>query len=291
MIDQINYFLEKEKYTLDNLKDAYLYACKKDIELVKPGNVNLNSPHSDTTAQDYLNSATLSSKELFREEYSLGERILKSINVTRETVRTNTNLGIILLCAPIAQACINFNNIGLKEGLKKVLKNTSIQDTQDLCMAIKISSPGGLGRSNIYDINSKPITTIEEIMGYSANYDRISYQYAHNYGDIFDFIIPRLVFLNEKHNSLDVSLSLMFIEILAKIPDSHIYRKFGKKIAKKTSNNAYDLLKILDREHSPDYLADELNNLDYKYKKKGINPGTTADLLVASLMIYKIFRA
>ena len=291
MIDQINYFLEKEKYTLDNLKDAYLYACKKYIELVKPGNVNLNSPHSDTTAQDYLNSATQSSKELFREEYSLGERILKSINVTRETVRTNTNLGIILLCAPIAQACINFNNIGIKEGLKKVLKNTSIQDTQDLCMAIKTSSPGGLGRSNVYDINAKPITTIEDIMSYSANYDRISYQYAHNYGDIFDFIIPRLVFLNEKHNSLDVSLSLMFIEILAKIPDSHIYRKFGKKIAKKTSNNAYDLLKILDREHSPDYLADELNNLDYKYKKKGINPGTTADLLVASLMIYKIFRA
>ena len=291
MIDQINYFLEKEKYTLDNLKDAYLYACKKDIELVKPGNVNLNSPHSDTTAQDYLNSATQSSKELFREEYSLGERILKSINVTRETVRTNTNLGIILLCAPIVQACADFNNLGLKEGLKKVLKNTSIQDTQDLCMAIKTSSPGGLGRSNVYDINSKPITTIEDIMSYSANYDRISYQYAHNYGDIFDFIIPRLVFLNEKHNSLDVSLSLMFIEILAKIPDSHISRKFGEKIAKKTSNNAYDLLKILDREHSPDYLADELNNLDYKYKKKGINPGTTADLLVASLMIYKIFRA
>ena len=82
----------------------------------------------------------------------------------------------------------------------------------------------------------------------------------------------------------------MFIEILAKIPDSHISRKFGDKIAKKTSNNASDLLKILDRENSPDYIANELNNLDYEYKKKGINPGTTADLLVASLMIFNIFR-
>jgi len=79
-------------------------------------------------------------------------------------------------------------------------------------------------------------------------------------------------------------------KILAKIPDSHISRKFGDKIAKKTINNAHDLLKILDREYDPDYLAKALNNLDYEYKKKGINPGTTADLLVASLMIYKIFR-
>ena len=128
-------------------------------------------------------------------------------------------------------------------------------------------------------------------MNHSASYDRISYQYSHDYSDIFDFIIPRLVFLNKKHNSLDISLSLMFMEILAKIPDSHISRKFDDKIAKKTSNNAYDLLKILDREYDPDYLAKALNNLDYEYKKKGINPGTTADLLVASLMIYKIFSA
>ena len=57
------------------------------------------------------------------------------------------------------------------------------------------------------------------------------------------------------------------MEILSRIPDSHISRKFGDKIAKKTSNNASDLLKILDREYSPDYLADRLNNLDYEYKK------------------------
>lgn len=140
----------------------------------------------------------------------------------------------------------------------------------------------------MYDTASYPNISIKQIMDYSKEYDRISYQYSHNFTDIFDFIIPKLEFLNQRYESLDISLSLLFIEILAKIPDSHISRKFGDKIAKKTSNNAYDLLKILDREHDPDYLAKALNNLDYEYKKKGINPGTTADLLVASLMIYKI---
>ena len=288
MTHQPHFFIDKDKHSLDDLKSAYLFSCKKDIELIKPGNVNLLSSHKDTKAQDYLDSAILSSKELFNQNYSLGKRILESVNVTRSKVNVNTNLGIILLCAPVIQSYIDFNNLDLREGIKKTLSTTSIKDTHDLCAAINISSPGGLGDSDMYDTASYPNASIKEIMDYSQEYDRISYQYSHNFSDIFDFIIPKLEFLNQRYESLDTSLSLLFIEILAKIPDSHISRKFGDKIAKKTSNNAHDLLKILDREYDPDYLAKALNNLDYEYKKKGINPGTTADLLVASLMIYKI---
>ena len=288
MTHQPHFFIDKDKHSLDDLKSAYLFSCKKDIELIKPGNVNLLSSHKDTKAQDYLDSAILSSKELFNQNYSLGKRILESVNVTRSQVNVNTNLGIILLCAPVIQSYIDFNNLDLREGIKNTLSTTSIKDTHDLCAAINISSPGGLGDSDMYDTASYPNASIKQIMDYSQEYDRISYQYSHNFSDIFDFIIPKLEFLNQRYESLDISLSLLFIEILAKIPDSHISRKFGDKIAKKTSNNAYDLLKILDREYDPDYLAKALNNLDYEYKKKGINPGTTADLLVASLMIYKI---
>ena len=288
MTHQPHFFIDKDKHSLDDLKSAYLFSCKKDIELIKPGNVNLLSSHKDTKAQDYLDSAILSSKELFNQNYSLGKRILESVNVTRSQVNVNTNLGIILLCAPVIQSYIDFNNLDLREGIKRTLSTTSIKDTHDLCAAINISSPGGLGDSDMYDTASYPNASIKQIMDYSQEYDRISYQYSHNFSDIFDFIIPKLEFLNQRYESLDISLSLLFIEILAKIPDSHISRKFGDKIAKKTSNNAHDLLKILDREHDPDYLAKALNNLDYEYKKKGINPGTTADLLVASLMIYKI---
>ena len=288
MTHQPHFFIDKDKHSLDDLKSAYLFSCKKDIELIKPGNVNLLSSHKDTKAQDYLDSAILSSKELFNQNYSLGKRILESVNVTRSQVNVNTNLGIILLCAPVIQSYIDFNNLDLREGIKKTLSTTSIKDTHDLCAAINISSPGGLGDSDMYDTASYPNASIKQIMDYSQEYDRISYQYSHNFSDIFDFIIPKLEFLNRRYESLDISLSLLFIEILAKIPDSHISRKFGDKIAKKTSNNAHDLLKILDREYDPDYLAKALNNLDYEYKKKGINPGTTADLLVASLMIYKI---
>ncbi len=289
MVDEIKYLLNEEQLTSKNIQSAYLFSCHKDIELIKPGNVNIISSHKDTNAKDYIDSSILSSKMLFQEKYTLGERILESVKITREKIKTNTNLGIILLCAPIIHAIINFKDTDLRDGIKMTLSSATSKDTLDICSAINISSPGGLGKRDLYDTNSLPNVRVKEIMDYSAKYDRISYQYSNNYEDIFDFIIPRIIFLNKKHGSLDIALSLMFIEILAKIPDSHVSRKLGDKISKKTSNHANDLLKILDKESSHEYLTNQLSKLDYEYKKKGINPGTTADLLLASLMIYKIF--
>ena len=135
---------------------------------------------------------------------------------------------------------------------------------------------------------TSPLIQLEILLQASVDHAKELLLYDWGYNG-YDFIIPRIIFLNKKHGSLDISLSLMFIEILAKIPDSHISRKLGEKISKKTSNHANDLLKILDKESSHEYLTNQLNKLDYEYKKKGINPGTTADLLLASLMIYKIF--
>ena len=80
------------------------------------------------------------------------------------------------------------------------LSSSTPKDTLDICSAINISSPGGLGKSDLYDTNSLPTVSVKEIMDYSAKYDRISYQFSHNYSDILDFIIPRLIILNEKHN-------------------------------------------------------------------------------------------
>ena len=128
-------------------------------------------------------------------------------------------------------------------------------------------------------------------MSYSAQYDRISYQYYNNFEDILDFILPNLDKNMIKYESTDISISITFLEILSKIPDSHISRKLGEEIAKKTSNHVNDLLKIQDKDCSEDYLVKQLSDLDYEYKKKGINPGTTADLLVASLMIHRIFKS
>ena len=77
------------------IRDAYLYACHKDIEAIKPGNVNINSPHHDTTASDYLISSINSGSELFNDSYSLGDRILSAIVATKkETLSKYDQLGL-----------------------------------------------------------------------------------------------------------------------------------------------------------------------------------------------------
>ena len=291
MTDNLKKLALNNNFDESMIRDAYLYACHKDIEAIKPGNVNINSPHHDTTASDYLISSINSGSELFYDSYSLGDRILNAIVATKKETSMNTNLGIVLLCAPIAHALLNYKEMSLKEAITKTIDNATSDDTVKICEAINIANPGGLGDVLDYDTKSMPAVKLREIMSYSAQYDRISYQYHNNYQDILDFIIPSLDKNMIKYKSSDISISMTYLQILSKIPDSHISRKLGEEIAKKTSNHVNDLLKIQDKDCSEDYLVKQLNDLDYEYKKKGINPGTTADLLVASLMIHRIFKS
>ena len=222
-------------------------------------------------------------------ELTLGDRTYLSVSHTRAKINVNTNLGIILLCCPIIHSIINYNQLELCDAIKSSLEDSSSNDTRKICKSISIVMPGGLGTSEKMDVNSNPDVSILEIMKYSSNYDRIAYQYANNFDDIFNFIVPLIIRRVESLKSLDFALSMVFLEVLASIPDSHISRKFGHKIAKKTSNQANDLLKIIDRDLSQDKAYIKILQLDDEYKKKGLNPGTSADLLVASLFVYKHF--
>ena len=291
MYKNINYPKIDSGPEYSSLKEAYSFACKKDVEIIKPGNVYISSPHKDTNSDDYLNSYEHSSKHLFLKEISLGNRIFLSVEQTHKFVKKNTNLGIILVCAPLIHSLICYKDYPLKKGLTLTLENTTKSDTVSVCKAINLINPGGLGVSKDHDTRNLPEIGLLEIMEYSSKYDRIAYQYTNMFNDVLNFVVPCLNSYQERYKSLSLSISLTFLEVLSNMPDSHIERKFGHKIAKKTSNQANDLLKILVTERiNQDSLNNRLRELDYEYKKQGINPGTTADLLVAGLMIKKIFN-
>ena len=98
--------------------------------------------------------------------------------------------------------------------------------------------------------------------------------------------------INQKYRkgvNTKLALSYTFLKILEKYPDSHLRRKYGNKIAKKTSNEASDLIKILDGDTRYESWGKNLISLDKHFKMARVNPGTTADLLVVSMMIYDYF--
>ena len=63
----------------------------------------------------------------------------------------NTNLGILLLCAPLAAAAER-GGTDLEATLAGILKNLDRGDAEQVFRAIRLANPGGLGEVPRYDV-------------------------------------------------------------------------------------------------------------------------------------------
>jgi triphosphoribosyl-dephospho-CoA synthase len=279
----------KIKFVQDLIKKSYINSCQLDIECIKPGNVNQTSGHPDTSSDDFIKSFMTTAEIISSNDSTLGEKIENSVLMTKRAVNKNTNLGIILLCSLFVQSLSLKKNLTLYEAIKFVVIEATSEDVSKLCNAIKLAQPGGLGSHSDYDVTSNPDIALLDIMKISSEYDMIAKQYALFFEDIFRFVIPALDNAFRKINDKKLAISYTFLKILEKYPDSHICRKYGNKIAKKTSNEASDLIKILDGDTRHESWGKKLMSLDNHFKMTRVNPGTSADLLVVSMMIYDYF--
>ena len=108
----------------------------------------------------------------------VGRAILESVEATRRlVVSNNTNLGMILLLAPMA-ACPDRGAAPL-EGVAAVLENTTIEDASLVYRAIRLARPGGLGRAEDQDVADEPTHHPEsQAMSLAADRDLVARQYA-----------------------------------------------------------------------------------------------------------------
>jgi triphosphoribosyl-dephospho-CoA synthase len=216
----------------------------------------------------------------------LGEKIFYAVKATREAVGCNTNLGIILLAAPLMQAYWQ-RQIGqsLRESLMVVLANTTLQDAEWAFKAITLAAPGGLGKSEQQDVNQAPEVTLLEAMQIASPKDRIALQYTNGFKDIFDFSVLQYNRAFVLSGESSWSALSVFAELLAKFPDSHIERKFGSQYSEWIAAEMATLCEALNNAGTLDELVPMLHRLDQTFKAKRINPGTTADLTVATLLV------
>src|SRR5664280_2078606 len=139
------------------LSELYQQACEVELQAFKPGNVSVYADGHDMTVADFRISYEVSAVPLCNPDYSLGEKIFNAVKSTREAVGCNTNLGIILLCAPLIQAISDIHSdLTLKQALHQVLTTTTLEDAQWVFKAITQASPGGLGRSEDQDVSENP---------------------------------------------------------------------------------------------------------------------------------------
>jgi triphosphoribosyl-dephospho-CoA synthase len=201
------------------------------------------------------------------------------------TVGCNTNLGIVLLCAPLAQAA-HRRHLGpeLRAGLKLVLADLDAEDAQLAYRAIRLANPSGLGASDRYDIADTPKVTLLEAMREAQTRDRIAAQYANDFADVFDLGLARYRDAAARWNRPEWTPTAVFLEFLSRFPDTHIVRGFGAEAAERVRRKAAALDRHLRECGDPEAMREHLMEFDAELKARGENPGTSADLTVASLL-------
>ncbi|MFL6580714.1 MAG: triphosphoribosyl-dephospho-CoA synthase [Burkholderiales bacterium] len=260
-------------------------ACITDIRAFKPGNVSAASPGHGMQADDFITSASAMAREIAAPVPDVGERILRAVEATRTVVPVNTNLGIILLCAPLAHAAAaRMAERCLRVRLRAVLIGLDVYDAELAYRAIRLAAPGGLGRSDRHDIAHSPSVALREAMHEASGRDRIAYQYVSDFEDIFETALPALRESEARWGSRDWAAVYVYLIMLAGFVDSLIVRKHGMDVAADVSRQAADLKLLLGRADDPARELPALEAFDRQLKAKSINPGTTADLTVATLV-------
>ena len=266
------------------LTNLYQHACWIDMHALKPGNTGVHSRNPSPSVEDFLDSAEASAPSLTTPYLTLGERILQAVQATQKMVGTNTNLGIILLIAPMVQAILDKKTVsGYAKLLADVLLESTVEDAKNVYQAIRIARPGGIGRKKIQDIFEEPTVTLLNTMKIASSWDSVARQYSNNFHDILFFGVPRFKDLMTRWQDECWAATGLYISFLARFQDSLIERKFGILKARSISDMISRLEKEFYSSDSPVKYKAQLLEIDSHLRRDHVNPGTTADLTVASI--------
>lgn len=271
----------------DCVAAAYVEACLAELDALKPGNVHRLAPGHGMTLADFVLSAEASSGPIAARGARVGVRIRNAVGATLSAVGQNTNLGIILLCAPLAAAA-EIADVELRPALAAALDSLDQADAADAFAAIAAANPGGLGRVPRHDVEAPAIVTLREAMAEAADRDRIARQYVTAYEDVFSLGLPSLMAARERRSDPRWATAAVYLAFLAAMPDTHVLRKFGAAIAEAIRLEAAEWRAALAAADDPEELIEGLLKWDASLKWRGINPGTSADMTVATLFASRL---
>lgn len=285
-------------------------ACRMEVMSPKPGNVAPGKSFDDASIEDFFRSARaispilaagspgfesdcLHPRDFIRSAQSgsgqpvdhngssrLGDVILKAVQATRTVVQHNTNLGIILLLAPLAMVP---REQSLSEGIAAVLSSTTVNDSRRVYEAIRIAQPAGLGQTDEQDLYNEPTVDLVACMRLAADRDMVAAQYANGYEQVLHCGQDWLREAAETSLLQPQQILLLSVRLLAAFGDSLIARKCGQQMSDEVRDKAQKLLISgwPTKEESSRKYAEFDSFLRADSNRR--NPGTTADLVTAIL--------
>ena len=282
--ERVNHWTEQAHRTLTRpLSLFYWNACVQELTALKPGNVHCYAEGHDMTVEQFLISAFVTAPIMSNSELTLGSLVYESVRVTQDAIGKNTNLGIILLCAPIAYSALHDHSKGLRETLVEALNNSDKNDAQLILDAICLAAPSGLGESETHNVYDPATAGIREIMSSASSKDLIAQQYANGFAEIFEFGSDVMRQTQARDLSRNEVVSHVYLAFLSEFLDSHVLRQHGREVAievKEIANHLYSRIKFRNFDSN---ICSELMNCDKLLKVRDINPGTCADMTVATI--------
>ncbi len=266
-------------------------ACVLEACAPKPGNVNRLHDFLDTSLEDYLISAIAIGPAFENAaQYGVGPMIWHAVSDTRKLVRSNTNLGMILLMAPLIKASVVEDPKDIRPRLSAVLKSLTVEDAKFAYSAIRLAQPGGLGIVHDSDIAGEPSVTLLQAMAMAQEYDSIAREYVTDFAISFEIGLPALSQALSQGADFSSAVVQAFLTILSKTPDTLIARKKGIESARAVSQRAAETLA-----HGGIFTANgkaALTQLDCDLRDPAhtLNPGTTADLTAAAIFLYMLLK-
>jgi len=263
-------------------------ACLLEVSADKPGNVTWGKDFWDTHFMDFMASA-VAIGPAFRNaaQTSVGEIVFQAAYDTSRLANTNTNLGMILLLAPLARAAALGHGGGLRDGVREVLRSLTVEDARHAFRAIRLAAPAGLGQVGRYDVHLKGVDiTLLEAMRLAQERDSIAREYTTDFEITFELGYATLLRYWEEGHRFSELVVQTYLTILAQVPDTLIVRKQGWDAARAVSRQAQDVLAAGGAFSERGRQAMQDFDRAIRDPEHRLNPGTTADLIAASLFVF-----
>lgn len=264
-----------------SISQAASLACLLEIAAPKPGNVHRGADFDDVGFMDFAASAVAIAPAMEQAAQGIGAAVLAAVQATRAIAATNTNLGIVLLLAPLAAAPPGRS---LRDGVAQVLANLGPEDSRLVYEAIRLAAPGGLGTQEEMDVAGPAPSDLLAAMRHAADRDIVARQYANGFEQVFQCAAPWIL---EGRRRWPISTAIVHahLRLMAEFPDTLIARKCSPQVARQSSDRAAEALSAGTPDDEAFWRA--VGDLDFWLRSDGRrrNPGATADLITAGLFV------
>jgi triphosphoribosyl-dephospho-CoA synthase len=174
----------------------------------------------------------------------------------------------------------------LKEKAQKIVRETTVDDAVEFYRAF---ARAGVKVKPVADLDLTDTDSIEKIkaqgltlfdmMEISASYDMIAEEWINGFEKTFE--CSTMIQEKIRKYGINDAVVLTFMELLSRNKDTFIRTKFDIKKAEEVSMRATRIL------HKGDMtgIMNGICHFDEELLKEGVNPGSTADIIIAGLFV------